>query len=296
MLDLFITTISQGLIFGIGALGIYLTFRILDFPDLSVDGTFTLGCSVAAIIILKGYSPFIGIFVAFVAGSLAGMVTGLIHIKGNITEILSGIIVMIGLYSINLRIMGKSNIHLFNSEHIFSNRGAIEILVILTLIAIFLKIIIDVFFKLRIGYVLKAIGENEKFVTALGINPNKIKVIGLMLSNGIVAVSGSLYTQYQGFSDINMGTGFIVSGLAAVVIGEIVFKKMNIIKFTTIAIIGGVAYKFILMIALRLGLAASDLKLITAIMMVIILAKKPSFKIITERKMVKPYVKVKQYI
>lgn len=296
MIDVLAATLGQGLIFGIAAMGIYLTFRILDFPDLSVDGSFTLGCAISAALLIKEVSPIIAILLAFIGGCLAGLTTALIHIKGKITGILSGIIVMIGLYSINLRIMGKSNIHLFSVDHMFSNKSTIAILVILILITLGIKILVDIFFKLRIGYVLKAVGENERFVESLGVNPQVFKAMGLMLSNGLVSVAGGLYVQYQGFSDINMGTGLIVSGLASIVIGEIVFKKMHFAKFTSVVIIGGIFYKLILMVALRLGFVASDLKLITALMMILILAKKPSRLFKKRERKVNSYVEISKCV
>lgn len=272
MNELIISTLAQGFIFSIAALGIYITFRILDFPDLSVDGTFTLGASISAILIKSGMHPLLSIMLSLAGGMLAGMCTGLLHVKLKITNILSGIIVMIALYSINLRIMGKSNIHLFDTQHLFSGQSSITKMLLVMAFALTIKLFIDIFFKTRKGYVLQALGENEKFVISLGFDSGKYKILGLMLSNGFVALSGSLYAQYQGFSDIGMGTGLIVSGLASIVIGEILFKKLSFLKVTSIAVAGSLTYRLILSSALKMGLNASDLKLVTALIMVLILS------------------------
>ncbi len=268
---LILSTLSQGLIFAIAAVGIYITFRILDFPDLSVDGTFTLGAAIAAILVKSGFNPYVALFAAVLGGLAAGCVTGLLHVKLKITNILSGIIVMIGLYSINLRVMGKSNIHLFDSVHMFTQVSPVMKLGIILVFALIVKVLHDLFFKTQMGYVLKALGENERFVTSLGYNPDFYKILGLALANGCVALAGGMYAQYQGFADISMGTGIIVSGLAAIVIGEILFKGA-ILKTTTVVILGSIGYRIILSAALKLGLNASDLKLITAGIMVLILS------------------------
>lgn len=272
MNELLISTMSQGFIFAIAALGIYITFRILDFPDLSVDGTFTMGAAICAISIKSGVNPVIAVLFAVGGGILAGGCTGLLHVKLGITNILSGIIVMIGLYSINLRIMGKSNIHLFDVTHLFSGKTSVEKLLIIVFVALLLKVVMDLFFTTEKGYILKALGENERFVTSLGFDSGKFKILGLVLANACVALSGALYTQYQGFADIGMGTGLIVSGLASIVIGEIVFKKLSVLKVSTIAILGSLLYRGILSLALKAGLNASDLKLMTALIMVVILS------------------------
>ena len=269
---LVLSTLSQGFIFAIAALGIYITFRILDFPDLSVDGSFTMGAAICAVLIKSDVSPVMALFVAVLGGVLAGSVTGFLHVKLGITNILSGIIVMIGLYSINLRIMGKSNIHLFDVNHIFTSLSSAHKLLVVMAFALALKLAMDLFFKTQMGYVLKALGENENFVTGLGFNSGKFKVLGLILANACVALAGGLYAQYQGFADVGMGTGIIVSGLASIVIGEILFRKVRGLKATSVVVLGSLAYRGILSTALKMGLNASDLKLITAVIMVFILS------------------------
>lgn len=272
MNSLLISTLSQGFIFAIAALGIYITFRILDFPDLSVDGSFTTGASICAISIKMGVPPIFALIFAVLGGLAAGACTGLLHVKLGITNILSGIIVMIGLYSINLRIMGKSNIHLFDVNHMFTGQSDLKKMLLVLGCVLCLKVLMDLFFLTEKGYVLKALGENQQFVISLGFDAGSYKILGLMMANACVALAGGLYAQYQGFSDVGMGTGLIVSGLASIVIGEMLFKKVTLLKVTTISIFGSMIYRGILSIALKMGLNASDLKLITALIMVVILS------------------------
>lgn len=265
-MELLVGVLEQGLIFSIVAIGIYITFRILDFADMTVDGSFPLGAAVAAVCLVKNVNPFIACILAFAAGSAAGFVTAIIHVKLKIANLLSGILVMIGLYSINLRIMGKSNIPLFGKTTIFS--GGLPPIVVMLLFALLVKIVLDLLLKTKFGFILIAVGDNDQLVTMLSINKDTIKIIGVMLANGFAALAGSIMAQYQGFSDVTMGTGTVVMGLAAVIIGESLFKKMNMIKATTLAIIGSILYKGAIALALKMGLAPTDLKLITAIIVV----------------------------
>jgi len=264
-------TIEQGLIFAIMALGLYISYKILDFPDLTVDGSFPMGASIVAILITKGFNPILALIVAFIGGSLAGFVTGYIHIKFKITNLLAGIIVMTGLYSINLRIMGRSNIPLFGIDNIFSNRSNLFIILFIVLLS---KFFLDYLLKTKFGFSLRALGDNETLVISLGIDQKKLKIIGLMLANGLVALSGGILAQYQGFSDIAMGTGTIVTGLASIIIGESVLKKGKMLNVTTIVIIGSILYRFIILGSLKIGFNASDIKLITATLTVGIMAFK----------------------
>lgn len=269
-MDIFISVLQQGLIFSIAAFGIYITYRILDFPDLSVDGTFPLGAAITAICLVKGINPFVACLLSFAAGSIGGIITGILHVKLKITNLLSGILVMIALYSINLRIMGKSNTPLFGKETIFSN--GVDILIILLIFMIVVKIALDLFLKTKLGFVIKAVGDNEQFVVSLSINPDNIKLVGLAISNGLVALSGSMMAQYQGFSDVGMGTGTVVMGLAAVIIGESVFGRITFFKPTTTALWGSMIYKGAIALALMIGLPSTDLKLITAIIVILALS------------------------
>jgi len=264
-------TIEQGLIFAIMALGLYISYKILDFPDLTVDGSFPMGASIVAILLIKGFNPILTLAVAFIGGSLAGLITGYIHIKFKITNLLAGIIVMTGLYSINLRIMGKSNIPLFKVGNIFSNKYNFLIILLIVLIC---KFSLDYLLNTKFGFALRALGDNETLVVSLGIDEKRLKIIGLMLANGLVALSGGILAQYQGFSDIAMGTGTIVTGLASIIIGESVLKKGKLFGVTTIVIVGSILYRFIILGSLKIGFAASDIKLITAILTVGIMAFK----------------------
>lgn len=270
-MDTFIIgVLEQGFIFAIMAIGVYITYKILDFPDLSVDGTFALGAAVTATALLKEVNPFVALVLSFAAGLLAGGFTGILHVKLKITNLLSGILVMIGLYSINLRIMGKANVPLFSQNTIFSNK--VSPVIIAVLFVILTKISLDLFLKTKLGFILKATGDNPQMVTSLGIDIGRIKIIGLMLSNGFVALAGSIMAQYQRFSDASMGTGIIVIGLASVILGECVFRKTSILVGTTAAILGSILYKGSVGLALNLGFPPTDLKLITCLIVVVALS------------------------
>ena len=263
----FMGTLEQGLIFAIGALGVYITYTILDFPDLSVDGTFSLGAAITAALIVKGTNPFISLGLAFTGGAIAGLVTGILHVKFKITNLLSGILVMIGLYSINLRVMGKANLPMFNKESIFSSN--LSKAVILGLIVLSIKLLMDLLFKTKFGFILRATGDNETLITSLGVNKGTMKIAGLMISNGLVALSGAIMAQHQGFSDISMGNGFIVIALASIILGQSVFKKSRLLEDTTIVIIGAFFYKLSVGFAINLGFPPTDLKLITSLIVVV---------------------------
>lgn len=266
-----IGTIEQGLIFAIMALGLYISYKILDFPDLTVDGSFPMGAAIAATLIVKGVHPVLALMGAFAGGALAGFVTGFIHVKYKITNLLAGIIVMTGLYSINLRIMGRSNIPLFGVEHLFSGRNAIIVILILIVIC---KVLIDFLMRTKFGFALRALGDNETLVISLGLNEKVLKIQGLMIANGLVALSGGILAQYQGFADVGMGTGTIVTGLASIIIGESVLKRGRMLNITTIVIAGSIIYRVIISGALQIGFNASDLKLITAVLTVGIMSLK----------------------
>lgn len=265
-----LTVLEQGLIFGILALGVYLTYKVLDFADLSVEGTFPLGAAITAFFLTQDVTPLLAVLISFLGGMLAGAVTGILHVKLKITNLLSGILVMSGLYSINLRIMGKANIPLFNEERIFSD--VIPVLLTIGIIVVCVKIIVDLFLKTKFGFMIKATGDNPQLVTTLGVNLGWVKIVCLMVSNGLVALAGSLSAQYQGFADVGMGTGTIVIGLAAVIFGEAIFKKARWILPTTMAIIGAILYQGCTAIALQLGFPATDLKLLSALIVTLALA------------------------
>jgi putative ABC transport system permease protein len=273
-----ISTITEGLIFSIMVLGIYISYKILDFPDLTVDGSFALGAAVISSSLISGIPLGISLILTVFAGSLAGLCTGYIHTKFEITNLLSGILVMIGLYSINLRIMGRANVNLFSVDHLFS-RGNEFYIILCTVLGI--KLIIDFFFKTKMGFIVRLVGDNPNLIGTLGLDAKKYKIIGLMISNSLVALSGGLLAQYQGFADISMGTGMLVIGLASIILGETIFRKFSMVKLTTAAIVGSMVYRYVLALSLKLGFAPSDLKLLTAVILLgILVLNKREIKIL----------------
>ena len=262
-------TIEQSLIFAIMVLGVYISFRILNFPDMTVDGTFPLGAAISAKLLTLGVNPYLTLLVALVAGAAAGSVTGLIHVKLKVKDLLAGILVMTALYSINLRVMGKSNIPLFEEDNIFNTEYSMMItIVVLILIS---KFLLDYLLKTKFGFALKALGDNENLIVSLGLNEEKYKIYGLMIANSFVAFSGAVLAQYQGFADVGMGTGIIVIGLASIIIGDTLFGKRRRLAGTTIVIIGSILYRGVIAVTLSMGMDASDLKLITSVIVIIIL-------------------------
>ena len=262
-------TIEQSLIFAIMVLGVYISFRILNFPDMTVDGTFPLGAAISAKLLTLGVNPYLTLLVALVAGAVAGAVTGLIHVKLKVKDLLAGILVMTALYSVNLRVMGKSNIPLFEEDNIFNTEYSMMItIVVLILIS---KFILDYLLKTKFGFALKALGDNENLIVSLGLNEEKYKIYGLMIANAFVAFSGAVLAQYQGFADVGMGTGIIVIGLASIIIGDTLFGKRRRLAGTTIVIIGSILYRGVIAVTLSMGMDASDLKLITSVIVIIIL-------------------------
>ena len=262
-------TIEQSLIFAIMVLGVYISFRILDFPDMTVDGTFPLGAAISAKLLTLGVNPYLTLLVALVAGAAAGAVTGLIHVKLKVKDLLAGILVMTALYSVNLRVMEKSNIPLFEEDNIFNTEYSMMItIVVLILIS---KFLLDYLLKTKFGFALKALGDNENLIVSLGLNEEKYKIYGLMIANSFVAFSGAVLAQYQGFADVGMGTGIIVIGLASIIIGDTLFGKRRRLAGTTIVIIGSILYRGVIAVTLSMGMDASDLKLITSVIVIIIL-------------------------
>ena len=296
--------LEEGLVYAIMALGVYITYKILDFPDLSVDGTFPLGAAVTAAGIANGL-PFIGtispvaaLFISFTVGALAGCITGLIHVKLKVRDLLSGIIVMTALYSINLRIAGKANLPIFSKETIFSNSflsahvpeaaSPFIVTIILFVIVMICKVLLDAYLQTRSGYLLRAVGDNDVLVTSLAKDKGLVKIVGLAIANGFAALAGSVYCQQKGFFEISIGTGTMVIGLANVIIGTQLLKRVGFIRSTTAVIIGSIVYKACVSIALLLNdlhiagldlsipVTASDLKLITPVLFLIILVVSPS--------------------
>ena len=262
-------TIEQSLIFAIMVLGVYISFRILNFPDMTVDGTFPLGAAISAKLLTLGVNPYLTLLVALVAGAAAGAVTGLIHVKLKVKDLLAGILVMTALYSVNLRVMGKSNIPLFEEDNIFNTEYSMMItIVVLILIS---KLLLDYLLKTKFGFALKALGDNENLIVSLGLDEEKYKIYGLMIANAFVAFSGAVLAQYQGFADVGMGTGIIVIGLASIIIGDTLFGKRRRLAGTTIVIIGSILYRGVIAVTLSMGMDASDLKLITSVIVIVIL-------------------------
>ncbi len=280
-MSIIIGVIEEGLIYAIMALGLYITYKILDFPDLSVDGTFPMGAAVTAMLILKGVHPALTLLLSFAAGVLAGCITGLIHVKLKVRDMISGIIVMTALYSVNLRIAGKANLPIFSKETIFENAFLSSVVpealspyvvaIILFLIAMVCKVLLDLFLKTRAGYLLRAVGDNEVLVTSLAKDKGMVKILGLALANGFVALAGCVYCQQKGFFEVTTGTGAMVIGLASVIIGIKLLGRFRSVKPTTAVIFGSIVYKACVSLAIALGMAASDLKLITSVLFLIIL-------------------------
>ena len=273
--------LEEGRVYAIMALGVYITYKILDFPDLSVDSTFPLGAALTATLILADVPPFATLFLSFLAGAAAGCVTGFIHVKLKVRDLLSGIIVMTGLYSVNLRIAsGRANLPIFSKDTIFENQWLASLpqsispyMIVIILFAIILvcKILLDLYLKTRSGFLLRAVGDNDVIVTSLAKDKGMVKIVGLAIANGFAALAGCIYCQHKSGFEISMGTGTMVIGLASVIMGTQLFSHMTFIKATTAVIIGSILYKACISIAISLGLEAFDLKLITAILFLVIL-------------------------
>ncbi len=271
--------LSQGILWGLMALGVYITFRLLDIADLTVDGSFATGGAVCAVCLVNGVNPVLALILSTIAGFIAGFVTGLLHTKCQIPAILAGILTQIGLYSINLRIMGRSNTPLLQYDNIFEGLENLTglsnnwiVLIIGLIVTVLVILILYWYFGTEIGSSIRATGNNEQMVRALGVNTNVTKTLGLMISNGLIALSGALVTQQQGYADVRMGIGAIVIGLASIVIGEVIFGHKGAFgtRLTSI-VVGSVIYRIIVAVVLQMGLNTDDLKLLTAILVAIAL-------------------------
>ena len=282
---LVLSVLEQGLIYGVMALGVYITYKILDFPDLTVDGSFPRGAAIGAMMVGGGMHPLLTLPVSFAAGAAAGTLTGIIHVKLKVRDLLSGIIMMTALYTINLRITGKANVPLYNKETIFENKavgalftGALApfgTLAVILLAALAVKYLLDWYLSTRSGYLLQAVGDNDTFVTSMGVDKGMVKIIGLAVSNGLVALGGCLFAQQQRFFDISMGTGTVVIGLASVIIGTSLLKKASFLRVTSSVVAGSVLYKACVALALRymkvINLQSKDLKLVTSLLFLFVL-------------------------
>jgi len=283
-ISLLLHALEQGLVFGIMVLGVFITYKILDFPDLTVEGSFPLGAAVAAKVIFSGGDPLWGTFLAMIAGSLAGLLTGLLHTKLKLTNLLSGILTMTLLYSVNLRIMGRPNIPLLGKITLLGEIKnyfpdlSIDYLIpfFFLFLVVILKFIIDYFLSTEIGLTIIATGDNEQMIKSLGVNTDLTKLMGLCISNALVSLSGALFAQYSGFADVNMGLGTIVAGLACVIIGISIIKIPTIFWRTIAVLVGSLVYRLIMIIALRygysLGFKPGDLKLISVLLVIIALS------------------------
>ncbi|NNU83473.1 ABC transporter permease [Geobacillus sp. BMUD] len=286
MLTAMTGAVESGLIYAIMALGVYLSFRILDFPDLTVDGSFVTGAAVAATLIVNGANPFMATCLALFVGFAAGCMTGLLHTAGKVNPLLSGILMMIALYSINLRIMGRSNVPLLNQKTVFTtiqewgttfglDSAAAKtwgILLSMTLLALLFKWFTDWFLQTEMGLAIRATGDNPRMIRSLSANTNLLIVFGLGLSNAMVAFSGALVAQYGAFADVGMGIGMIIIGLASVIIGEAVFGTKTIARATLAVIGGAIMYRIVVSLALRVQfLETGDVKLITACIVILAL-------------------------
>ena len=279
-MDLLMTILEQGLIYGLLALGIYITYKILDFPDLTVDGSFPLGAAITAILIKNGMNPYLTLPISFLAGAVAGVCTGIIHVKFKVRDLLSGVIMMTALYTINMLIAGTNNLPIFSNETIFKNEWLTGIfgetspdwlkLAIIFIIVMIMKLLLDFFLKTKAGYLLRAVGDNETLVISLAKNKGNVKILGLVIANGLVSLSGCIFCQEQRVFEISVGTGAMVLGLASVIIGTSLLKGLTFMKATTMVLIGSVLYKACVAIAIK-SFEPVHMKLITAVLFLIIL-------------------------
>ena len=274
------STLEQGLIYALLALGILITYSILDFPDLTVDGSFPLGGAVSTVLVVNGMHPLPALLLAALSGAAAGLCTGLIHVKLRVRDLFSGIIMMTALYSVNLHIAGGSAlvsiprkaVTLFRNNPVADGLpAALSTLILAAAVVLLMKLLLDGFMKTRAGYLLRAVGDNETVVTALAKDKGTVKIVGLMLANGLAALSGGVLCQQQRMFEISMGTGAMVLGLASVIIGMNLLGKLRFVKNTTAVIVGAVIYKMCVSLAIACGLGASDLKLITSVLFLLIL-------------------------
>lgn len=291
-MELLISTLEQGMIYGIMALGVYITYKILDFPDLTVDGSFPLGAAVTAVMITNGIPAALALPASFLAGAAAGALTGLIHVKLKVKDLLSGIIMMTALYTVNLRIAGRANLPFYQKPTVFDNgvvngilgqMGVWQTAAVMLVIVLAVKLVLDWYLKTGSGFLLRAVGDNPSIVTAMGQDRGKIKILGLSAANGLVALSGSLFAQQQQFFEISSGTGAVVIGLASVIIGTSLYQKLESIgkmskclyrvriEMLTLSVLAGsVLYKGCISLALRFS-DPRDLKLITAVLLLVAL-------------------------
>ena len=281
IIDLIVSTVTQGLIYALLAYGIFITYKILDFPDLTVDGSFPLGAAVTAVLLVRGCNPYLTLIIAMAAGALAGLITGIIHVRLRVRDLLAGIITMTALFSINLQIAGsnlaidRSFDTIFTGAPVKALLGGVPLmyrkLIVSLVLAIVFKIILDLFFNTKCGMLLRATGNNANVVTALARDQGSMKILGLVIANALVALCGAVVCHEQRSFSSTMGTGQMVFGLATVIIGSTIFRRMSFVKGTTCAVFGSIIYKACIQAAISLGLPANLLKLITAVLFLLIL-------------------------
>ena len=281
MMELCISTLTQGFIYALLSYGVYITYKILDFPDLTVDGSFPLGAAVTAIMLVKGVNPFVTLLAALFIGAVAGFVTGFIHVKLGVRDLLAGIITMTALFSINLQIAGsnlaieRSIDTIFTSGPIMAIMGNSSLIyrkfVVALILAVVVKLILDWYLKTKSGLLLRAVGDNATLVTTLAKDKGNVKLLGLVIANALVALSGAVVCQEQRAFSSTMGTGQVGFGLAAVIIGTTLFRKLSFVKATTAVLVGSVFYKACIQVAISLGLPANLLKLATAVLFLVVL-------------------------
>ncbi len=283
MISLGVSAIGQGLMYGILGVGLFLTFRILNFPDMTVEGTFPFGGAVAVSALTHGVDPLIATLLGMLAGMLAGLITGLLATKGHIPVLLAGILVMTGLFSINLRVMGRANLSLLHQPNLFNAKilkalppyfDSVVVGLIVTVIVVALVI---VFLNTQIGQGFIAAGDNPTMARSLGIDPDNQMILGLVVGNGLIGLAGALLAQNNGFADVNSGIGIIVIGLAAIIIGEVLFGELTLSQRLIAVVLGSIVYRFVLLLVLALGFAPDDLKVISAIVLAIAIMV-PSFE------------------
>lgn len=281
-MSLLISVLEQGMIYAIMSLGVYITYKILDFPDLTVDGSFPFGAALGVILITNGWNPLLTLPIAFFAGAVIGILTGLIHVKLKVRDLLSGIIMMTALYSINLRVAGRANLSIFQYKTIFDNDflnslipesvRPYQTVIVIIVLTIVIKILLDWYMSTKSGFMLRAVGDNDTLVTSMGINKGMVKIVGLAIANGLVALSGCIFAQQQRYFDVSFGTGTVVIGLASVIIGTSLCKKITLLNVTSSVVLGSLLYKGCVALAIWMGLKkSSDLKFVTSMLFLVIL-------------------------
>lgn len=276
-MELVLSTVAQGLLWAVLAIGLFITFRILDIADLSIEGTYPLGGAIAVMTIIGGGSPLLAVIFAFFGGCLAGAVTGFLHTKLKIPALLAGILTMIGLYSINLRIMGRATTSILGEETVYSffenNMSKVSATLIVGLLAtLVVWFFCYIFFGTELGAAIRATGDNPQMIRAQGINTDVTIMLGLIISNGFVGVTGALLSQSNGYADVNMGTGVLVTGLASIIIGEVLFGTRSFKNWLISVVLGSIVYRAVVAFVLWLGMNPNDLKLLTAVIVAVALA------------------------